>query len=191
MDKKVLRKEMFKKRANLSHEDIIEKSNTIQNKLFSLERYRKSDFIFSFVSFKDEVDTHDIIKKSLSLGKRVGVPITIPKGRQLIVSEIMDFDKELEMGYYNILSPKNEYIRETSPKLVDIVLVPGLAFSPEGYRVGYGGGYYDRFFSINREMFKIGICFEIQITPQVPKGMYDIPVDCIITEERIINCSGE
>lgn len=68
------------------------------------------------------------------------------------------------------------------------MLVPGLVFSPEGYRVGYGGGYYDRFFSKNRETYKIGICFEMQIAPEVPKGKYDIPVDYIITEKKIINC---
>lgn len=87
---------MLKRRAKLSPEEIIEKSNMIQDRLFSLNIYKKSNFIFSFISFNDEVNTHDIIKKSLSLGKRVGVPITIPKERQLLVSEIMDFHKELE-----------------------------------------------------------------------------------------------
>ncbi|HSH36926.1 5-formyltetrahydrofolate cyclo-ligase, partial [Schnuerera sp.] len=167
---------------------ITKKSNTIRNKLFSLEKYKNSNFIFSFISFKDEVDTHNIIKESLSSGKRIGVPITIPKERQLIVSEIMDFDNELEIGFYNILSPKKEYIRETSPKLIDIVLVPGLVFTPEGYRIGYGGGYYDRFFNKNPEVLKIGLCYEMQIAPQVPTDIYDIPVDYIITEERIIHC---
>ncbi len=191
LDKKVLREEMLKKRAELSHEEVIKKSKAIRDKLFNLVEYKKSNFIFSFISFKDEVNTHDIIKKSITLGKRVGVPITIPNGRQLLVSEIKNFDEELEMGYYNILTPKKEYIREVSPELIDMVLVPGLIFTPTGYRVGYGGGYYDRFFSNNRQIFKVGLCYEMQIAPKVPTDIYDIPVDCIITEKRIINCAGE
>ena len=182
---------MLKKRAELSPEEITKKSNAIQDKLFGLKKYQESNFIFSFISFNDEINTHDIIKQSLSNGKRVGVPITIHKERKLLVSEIFDFDRELEIGHYNILTPKKEFIREVPPKLIDIVLVPGLIFSPEGYRVGYGGGYYDRFFSKNREVFKIGLCYEMQIAPKVPVGIYDLPVDCIITEERIVNCTGE
>lgn len=191
MDKKVLREKMLKKRAELSQEEIIRKSKAIQDRLFNLKEYKKSNFIFSYISFKNEVNTHDIIKKSLAIGKRIGVPITIPKGRQLLVSEIKDFDEELEMGYYNILTPKREYIREIPPELIDMVLVPGLIFTPAGYRVGYGGGYYDRFFSKNKEIFKVGLCYEMQMVPKVPTIIYDIPVDCIITEKRTINCTGE
>lgn len=190
LDKKVLRDKMLEERSKLSHEEIMIKSRAIRDKLFSLKKYQKSNFIFSFISFKDEVNTHDIIRQSLSVGKRVGVPITIPKERKLLVSEILDFDNELEIGYYNILSPKKGYIREVSPNLIDLVLVPGLIFTPTGYRIGYGGGYYDRFFSENKEIFKIGLCYEMQIAPEVPRGKYDIPVDYIITEERIIDCTN-
>lgn len=182
---------MLKKRAELSKKEIVEKSRAIQNILFDLEQYKNSNFIFTFISFKNEVDTHELIKKSISMGKRIGVPITIPKERKLMVSEIKDFDKELELGYYNILTPKDECIREVSPKIIDIVLVPGLAFSPKGYRVGYGGGYYDRFFSQNRDIIKIGLCYEMQLSPTVPIDEYDIPIDYIITEKRLIECIRE
>jgi 5-formyltetrahydrofolate cyclo-ligase len=187
LDKKALRQEITGKRSQLANEEIIEKSTEIKNKLFELEEFKKANFIFSFISFRDEIHTHDIIKETLNMGKRVGVPITIDKPRKLLVSEIKDFEKELEIGYYNILAPKKEFERIVSPDLVDLVLVPGLAFDKSGYRTGYGGGYYDRFFAnANKDMVKVGLCFDLQIIPEVPRDIYDIPVDYIITETSII-----
>lgn len=192
MDKKVLRKKMLEKRSQLSLEKIEEKSKIIANNLFNLNQYKKANFIFSFISFKDEVNTHEIIKKSISIGKRVGVPIPVPKTKELKVSELIDFDKELDLGFYNILTPKDKYIRIVPPQLVDLVLVPGVAFDKRGYRVGYGGGYYDRFFSnINENVIKIGLCYEMQIIPEVPKDPYDIPIDFILTEKEFIQCIKE
>jgi len=191
LDKKVMRKEMLENRSKLTKKEIREKSNKIKEKLMGLEKFKEAQVIFSFISFGDEVDTHEIIKESLKLGKRVGVPVTIPEGRKLLVSELYDFDKELELGYYDILAPKEEYIREIHPKEIDVVLVPGVVFTPAGYRIGYGGGYYDRFFSKNKDIYKIGLCFDMQIADEIPIDLYDIPVDIIITEDRIIDCSKE
>lgn len=188
MDKKVLRQAMIKKRAGLSKEERFKKSKSIKDKLFDFEPFQKSNFIFTFISTDEEVDTHNIIKESINTGKRIGVPITVPKGRKLIVSELKDFDKDLELGFYDILAPKDEHLREVSPSLVDAVLVPGLIFTKEGFRIGYGGGYYDRFLGKTKDLIKIGVCFEMQMSDEVPIGSYDIPVDYIITEEKIISC---
>jgi 5-formyltetrahydrofolate cyclo-ligase len=190
LDKKVIRKKMLEERAKISSNDILEKSSAIKDTLFSLSQYKESNFIFSFISFKDEVNTHEIIKDSIAIGKKVGVPISVPKTKELLVSEIIDFDKELELSYYDILAPKDEYIRIVSPKVVDLVLVPGVAFDKRGYRVGYGGGYYDRFFNkLEKGVIKIGLCYEMQILPEVPTDIYDIPIDYIITEKGLINCT--
>ncbi|NLV75758.1 MAG: 5-formyltetrahydrofolate cyclo-ligase [Tissierellia bacterium] len=191
MDKKSIRKEIMEKRSKLTWEIIKEKSHIIEERLFNLEEYQKSNFIFSFISFKDEVHTHEIIKNSLNMGKRIGVPVTVIKPRKLLVSELKDFEKELEIGYYGILTPKKEYQRILSPNIVDLVLVPGVAFDVEGYRVGYGGGYYDRFFSsLKKDVIKIGLCYDLQILSQVPRDPYDIPVDLIISENRLIYCKN-
>ena len=181
---------MLKKRSQLSLEEIKEKSQTIADKLFNLPQYKDSNFIFSFISFKDEVNTHTIIQNSIKDGKRVGVPITITATKELMVSELINFNKELELGFYNILTPKDEYIRTVSPKLIDLILVPGVAFDRKGFRVGYGGGYYDRFFSnLNKDIFKIGLCYDMQVLPEVPTDSYDIPVDFILTEKELIECA--
>lgn len=180
---------MLKERSKLSKDKILSKSKSISEKLYNLKLYKESNFIFSFISFKDEVNTHDIIKTSLDKGKRVGVPITIPKTRIMKVSELIDFDKELALGFYNILAPLEEYERIISPEIIDLVLVPGLAFNRKGYRVGYGGGYYDSFFArMKRPAIKIGICFDMQLIEKAPVGYYDVPVDYILTENEFIKC---
>ena len=188
MDKKSLRKAMIAKRKDLPRKDRDLFSKSIQDKLFNMDEYKKANFIFTFVSTEEEINTHNIIKDSLKKGKRIGVPITLSKERKMIVPEIKDFERELELGFYDILAPKEEFVREVSTDIVDLVLVPGLVFSKDGYRIGYGGGYYDRFFSQVTKVMKVGLCFDMQIRDQVPIGKYDLPVDYIVTESRIINC---
>jgi len=189
LDKKSLRKKVLEKRSKLSKEDIIQYSKTIAEKLYEMDYYINAKRIMSFISFKDEIHTHDIIKKSLNRGKSIVVPITIPETREMKVSELLDFS-ELEIGFYDILTPKKEFIRFVDPNTIDLILVPGVVFAEDGYRVGYGGGYYDRFLSnLDNEVMKIGLAFDLQIVDKVPTESFDIPVDIIITEKRIIDCS--
>lgn len=190
LDKKALRKAMMERRKNIPQEERKEKSNRIKERLFSLELFKKANFIFTFISTEEEVDTHEIIKESINMGKRIGVPITLSKEKRMMVSEIQDFASELEIGYYNILTPKKEYIREVDPEEIDMVLVPGLIFREDGYRIGYGGGYYDRFLGGIDSVIKIGLCYEMQLSEDIPIDTYDIPVNYIITEERLIDCKG-
>ncbi len=188
MDKKILREKVLQKRADLSSKSIIEYSDIIAEKLYKMDSYKEAKTIMSFISFDSEVNTHEIIKRSISHNKSIVVPITIPKTKELKVSEVLDFS-ELELGYYNILTPKKEYIRFIDPSTIDLILVPGVVFARNGYRVGYGGGYYDRFLSkFEKKVDKIGLAFDLQVTDEVPTDSFDIPVDLIITEKEIINC---
>ncbi len=188
MDKKSLRKKTLQKRGQLSTETIIKYSDIIAYKLYKMDFYKEANTIMSFISFDSEVNTHEIIKNSLKQGKSIVVPVTIPETKEMKVSHVLDFS-ELEIGYYNILTPKKEYLRFVSPNNIDLILVPGVTFDRNGYRVGYGGGYYDRFFSkLNKEVTKIGLAYDLQITDEVPRDSFDIPVDLIITEKEIINC---
>ncbi len=191
LDKKTLRKVMIEKRKSISQEERIKKSKKIKERLFSTEYYKNANFIFTFISTQEEVDTHNIIRESLEKGKRIGVPITLPKEKKLLVSEIKNMDEELEMGFYDILTPKKEYIREIPPEEIDIVLVPGLIFREDGFRIGYGGGYYDRFLRNVKDVVKIGLCYEMQLYEDIPIASHDVPVDYIITEKRIIDCKAK
>src|SRR5690606_27860699 len=96
--------------------------------------------IMCYISFGSEINTHDFIKTSIMSGKRIAVPVTFHEPRVMKPSLLLDFD-ELELGYYNILTPKKEFIRYIDPKEIDLVIVPGAVFDRRGYRIGYGGGY--------------------------------------------------
>ncbi|RKD30087.1 5-formyltetrahydrofolate cyclo-ligase [Thermohalobacter berrensis] len=190
MEKQKIRNEILTKRKNLSEKDIINKSKKICDLFLSTVLFKKSKNIMAYVDFRNEVKTEHIIKTALSKGKNIFIPITITKTKELLLSQLKDYDNELTKGTYGILEPKEEYIRKSDPDLLDLIIVPGVAFDKRGYRIGYGGGYYDRFLGkLNKEIPKIALAFDVQIVPKIIPDKFDIPVDFIITENAIINCT--
>ncbi|MDD2446281.1 MAG: 5-formyltetrahydrofolate cyclo-ligase [Tissierellia bacterium] len=185
MDKKVLRKKILEERANFSKEVNISLSKDIVMKLMNTEQYRNANTIMCFISFGSEINTHEFIKKAIKDGKRLTVPVTFHEPKEMKPSQLLSFD-ELEPGYYGILTPKKEFIRYIDPKEIDLIIVPGAAFDRQGYRVGFGGGYYDRFLA-DLNCMKISIAFGLQIVDKVPREGHDLPVDMIITEKETIN----
>lgn len=187
MKKKLIREEILKKRKELSKETRDIYSEAIMNKLLSSSYYKDAKTIMCFVNFSTEVNTLNFIKRAIDDGKRIVVPITYPETKQLKPSLLKDLN-ELEPGFYNILTPKKEFERFIDPKEIDLVIVPGVAFRKDGYRVGYGGGYYDRFLSKIANVTKLAICFSLQVIEDLPTDHFDIPVDYIYTEKDIIVC---
>lgn len=189
MDKKVLRKEILSKRAELGKAGNISLSKKVIENLVSTDYYKNAKNIMTFISFGSEIDTHEFIKQGIKECKNILVPVTFHKSREMKPSLLMDFD-ELEIGYFNILTPKQEYIRYIDPIEIDLVIVPGAVFDRKGYRIGYGGGFYDRFLStkIRKDIPKIAIAFDLQVIDKVPREHYDVPVDFIVTEKEIISC---
>lgn len=190
--------EMRKKKAELRQifasyrdeipEEIRERASlVIKERLFALEEFQKASYPVFFVSFGSEVNTRPMIIDALQMGKQVIVPLTEKKERRLLLSRLEDFEKDLQPGVFGILEPHAESFRPVSPEDVDLVLVPGLVFGLNGYRIGYGGGYYDRFLeNIPVEVPRIGLCYEGQVVEEVPHGNHDFPVNKIVTEERVV-----
>jgi len=162
-------------------------SEKIINHLINSPFYENSNTIMCFISFGNEVHTHEFIKNSIIQGKKLVVPITKPKTKELMPSYIKDFN-ELELGHYNILTPRKEFIRPIKAEKIDLIIVPGVVFDRQGYRIGYGGGYYDRFLSTLLEVDKISIAFDLQVVDKVPREDFDIAVDYIFTEKEIVQC---
>ena len=178
-----LKESVLEKRNSLSKEEILEKSSQIEKNLFKIEQYKNSKITMFFVSFNSEVNTHDMIRKSLH-NKTVIVPKVVHN--EIEPSIILDFDNLVPSGKFGILEPIEAM--KIAYKNIDLVLVPGIAFDKKGHRIGYGFGYYDKFLSKVPKAVKIGLCFDFQIVDKIPNEAHDIPVDLIVTDERIIEC---
>ncbi|MBF8983376.1 5-formyltetrahydrofolate cyclo-ligase [Lutibacter sp. B2] len=188
--KKQLRSEILNERKNLPIPIVSEKSGKISELLKSMNLYKNAQSVMVYIDFRNEVKTNDIINDLLSKNKRVVIPISIPETREMILSQLLNPGKELTKGTYGILEPKKEYIREVNPETIDLILVPGVAFDEEGYRLGYGGGYYDRFLDkLTKNIPSIALAFDLQIMEKVPRDVHDHAVDSIVTESRIISCN--
>ena len=176
MDKKTVREQMRKKRASV--EDNQHKSDIICKTLSRLPEFRAAKSIAFYVSTKDEVQTHALIKYLLSTKeKRVAVPIY----HSTVFSEINDWN-ELSQGSFGILEPRN-----LSAIDVDLVVVPGIAFDSTGNRLGHGHGFYDRILAHFGKK-AIALAYEDQILENVPIVNHDMKVNKIITEKRTIDC---
>ncbi|MEW8957181.1 5-formyltetrahydrofolate cyclo-ligase [Clostridium sp.] len=180
--KNALRKDMIALRDGVNIENLKEYSHTIFNKIISTEEYRNSEVIFIFVSFGSEVYTHDLINYSLNMGKRICVPKVISKKAGMKAIEIKSLD-ELTPSNYGILEPEIKEGNIIDEKSIDLVIIPGVAFDRKGGRIGYGGGFYDRFLPLLRkDSEKIAIAYSFQIIEEVPREENDFLVPCIITD---------
>ena len=189
MDKNSVRKETLEKRKSMPLDEVSLKSDKITEYLVSTDAYKNANTIMAYIDFRNEVKTENLIKRAVKDGKKIVIPISVVETRQLILSELIDYDNELESGAYGILEPKKEFIRETDPKLVDLVLIPGVAFDKKGFRIGYGAGYYDRFLErVRPDVSKIALSFDLQMVNHAYPDAHDVPVDIVITENEIINC---
>jgi len=187
MNKEEIRRKILKKRLSLSFEDIRDKSQQVLLLLAESVEYRNSRNIMFYVATRSEVQTEEMIKISIKMGKNVFVPIILPECLNLAPSKIFDFDIELEKGKKGILEPKKEYYRLFPPENIDLIIIPGVAFDLSGNRIGRGFGYYDNFLRKFRPSAKIvALAFEMQIVKKIPNDKNDIPVHGIITEKRII-----
>lgn len=187
MEKKELRKQIITERNQLTDEEIATKSATIAEKLCQLPAFNQAETIMYFVSFGSEVDTRPMVEETIRRGKTALAPKAVPQSRELIPSKILDWESDLVPGYYNIPEPRAGALRPYAPEQIDLLIVPGVAFDLKGNRLGYGGGYYDRFFSLLKPGTPlVALVFDLQIVPEVPVDEWDRPVDCVITEKRLI-----
>jgi len=188
MNKEEIRRKIIKKRLSLSPEYIKNISEQVCINLAGTAEYIDSQNIMFYVATRSEVQTEEMIKISVNVGKNIFVPIILTECINLAPSAIYYFDSELEKGKKGILEPKKEYYRLFPPEDIDLIIVPGVAFDLSGNRIGRGFGYYDNFLRKVCSSAKIiALAFEMQIVEKIPNDKNDIPVHKIITEKRIIN----
>lgn len=185
LEKKSIRKEILALRNGLPREDIKKMSENICTGFIGLSQVEKSSSMMIFLSFGSEVNTDGIIEWAWRRNKRVLVPLCKPETREMDVYPIKTFD-DVAPGYFGIREPKRDILNPVFKGEIDLVVVPAVAFDGRGYRVGYGGGYYDRFLA-DMDVPTIGLAFSCQIIPEAPVDRYDRPVQCILTEKECID----
>jgi len=181
--KENIRKYIFKQRERLSLEEKVKMDDLIYTSVINTSVFVNAKVVFIYVSFDNEVDTHRIIEHALSLGKKVCVPRVINKAegmKALFITSLV----ELKPSKFGILEPKDSE-NFVSFEEIDLSIIPGLAFDKTGGRIGYGGGFYDRFFSACGHK-KIALAYEFQILQAIPREKHDILVDGLITEKDFI-----
>lgn len=134
-----------------------------------------------FLSFGSEINTDFIIEWLWQQNKQVLVPLCRPETREMAMFPITAFS-DLEPGYFGIREPKTNLRPPVAKEMIDLVAVPAVAFDRRGYRIGYGGGYYDRFLA-GLNIPRIGLAFSCQIIPEAPVDTYDLAVRGIVTEQ--------
>lgn len=182
--KKELREKVKSERLALTKEYKTAADRKIRNKFFNLWILKEFDTVLCYVSTDIEVDTRDIIKRLWDSGKRVAVPRCENLEGDMSFFYINSFD-DLETGSFCIPEPKKdcELFTDCKPTLC---IVPAFLFDENGYRLGYGKGYYDRFLSKYKGT-AIGICYDINIKKNLYHGKYDRNVSLVVTDKRIIN----
>ena len=183
LEKANLRKVLLERRDSTSYDFMKLASQKIHNKLKQIDDFRKAKKIACYYPIGSEVMTQDIMQELLSAGKEICLPKV--DGEMLDFRKIMDM-KDLEKGNFGIMEPKDNC---TTVENVDVVLVPTVAITKNGTRLGYGHGYYDRFLS-KSDATKISLTYSKQIVKAIPSSEKDIKIDWVVTEEESFQTSN-
>ena len=175
MDKKELRRSIREQKRAMTEEEIVQRSEALGKLFLESEAYKNAKTIYGYLPYNQEVRTVPMLEQALRDGKKVAVPKCYGDEMKFIFME--DLSK-VEKGYANIPEPiADEPIADDATALV---LMPGLAFDKEGHRIGYGGGFYDKFLEAEPHHPTLALCYAFQMLPHLETEAHDIPVDYVL-----------
>lgn len=175
MDKQTVRRKIRERKRAMTEEQIREKSGQLAKQFFATDLYQNAKTLYGYLPYNQEVRTLPILEQALRDGKKVAVPKCYGEEMRFIY---MDDLSRVEKGYANIPEPIAD-----SPVADDetaLVLMPGLAFDPRGRRIGYGGGFYDRFLVKEPGHPTVALCYDFQMIDHLETEEFDIPVDMVL-----------
>ena len=178
--KQAIRNKVFEIRKEVPDTEILEKSRNITEKVIELQEWKEASCIFAYMDFNKEVMTGELIEMAWEQGKQVAVPKV--KGKKMTFHYITDFS-QCETSNFGIAEPM-EGLPEADTTDA-LIIVPGVGFDKDRHRIGYGGGYYDRFLSVHSERPTAAVAFSWQVLEEIPIEPTDIKPDYLITEHEI------
>ena len=175
MDKKELRRAIRERKRAMTEEEIVSRSAKLGALFTQSDAYKNAKTIYGYLPYNQEVRTVPMLEQALKDGKKVAVPKVY--GDEMKFLYLDDLSK-VSKGYAGIPEPiADEPVADDKTALV---LMPGLAFDPEGHRIGYGGGFYDKFLAAEPNHPTLALCYEFQMLPALDTEEHDIPVDTVL-----------
>lgn len=175
MDKKELRRMIREKKRAMTPQEIEQRSEALARLFAASEAYKNAKTIYGYLPYNQEVRTVPMLEHALKDGKKVAVPKCYGDEMKFIY---MDDLSKVAPGYAGIPEPiADDPVADDETALV---LMPGLAFDPQGHRVGYGGGFYDKFLSSEPNHPTLALCYDFQMLPVLEVEEHDIPVDTVL-----------
>ncbi len=182
-EKAELRARYLEQRRALTPEEVAVRSRAACENLRTLPEFDRAPALLIYLaSIDNELDTRPFVDALLTEGRTVLVPVTL-KGRRLEWSRLEALS-EVEPGRFGVLEPPPRFRRPVAPPPEALAVVPGLVFARDGFRIGYGGGYYDRFLA-GFPGTKAGVAYDFQIADLVPVEDHDIPMDVVVTDRAV------
>ena len=175
MDKKALRNAIRAQKRAMTDEQIQSASEELGKLFLASEQYQNAKTIYGYLPYNQEVHTVPMLEQALRDGKQVAVPKVY--GDEMRFIYLTDLS-QVEKGYSGIPEPIADGPVANDPTA--LVLMPGLAFDPHGHRIGYGGGFYDRFLAAEPDHPTLALCYAFQMLPSIETESFDIPVDCVL-----------
>ena len=182
MTKEEWRLWMKQRLASLSSEVYHRHRVEIEHRLYEEEWWQEAKTVGITVAIGREIETRNMIARGWQEGKQIAVPKSDPERGNLQFFVITSFD-QLKSGHYGIPEPNPDKTRPIETNAIDLVIVPGLVFDQQGFRIGYGGGFYDRFLAEYSNK-TLALAFEMQLVPEIPRDSFDMPVHRLITEKK-------
>ncbi len=158
-----------------------EASRIIAERLYALPQMQEARTVAVYCSTPEEVRTDELIQKLLDEGRRVCVPLV--RGKDMVFQRILSSDELTERASFGIREPVYDPERIVPGEEIDAAVFPGLAFDEHMNRIGYGGGYYDRYFARYPSVCRIGVCYGCQLFDELPQDEYDLRMQVIVTEK--------
>lgn len=186
MEKRDYRKQVQQQLAHMTYQTYRKRSLNLAEKLLQEPSIQQANTIAITLSNQPEVDTTFIIEQLWKLNKQVAIPKCHPSDRSMQFYLIDSF-AQTERAFKNILEPIPELTETVGKDAIDVIVVPGVVFDREGYRIGFGGGYYDRFL-LGFDGKRIALAFEEQLLNSIPKESHDLPVHILLTDSERIIC---
>ena len=175
MDKKELRQQIRQRKRAMTEAEIDAASQRLGELLAEAPLYRQAKTLYGYLPYNQEVRTVPMLQRALAEGKRVAVPKCYGDEMRFIYLEDLS---QVEKGYCGIPEPIADEPVADDPTA--LVLMPGLAFDPQGRRIGYGGGFYDKFLAAEPNHPTLALCYAFQMVDEIPTEEFDVPVDCVL-----------